>query len=78
MPKAKPDAVTSQVKKLTARVDALEKRLERTLRQKPVLEKQLEKALNQAQVANVAFLGKLVRKAAKAVGGVVRGPIGQA
>ena len=38
-------AVTTQIKKLTARVEALEKLLDRMLRQKPVSERQLEKAL---------------------------------
>ena len=38
-------AVTTQVKKLIARVEALEKLLDRILRQKPVSERQLEKAL---------------------------------
>jgi len=76
MRKAKPEAATSQVKKLAARVEALERDRERTLRQKLVSEKQLEKALNKAQVANMAFIGKLIRKVGRAVGSVVRSPIG--
>jgi hypothetical protein len=38
-------ALTVDVKQLTARVTALEKLLERIVRQKPVSEKQLQKAL---------------------------------
>jgi hypothetical protein len=76
MRKAQPEAVTSQVKKLAARVEALERHRERTLRQKLVSKKQLEKALNKAQVANMAFLGKLIRKVGRAVGSVVKSPIG--
>jgi outer membrane murein-binding lipoprotein Lpp len=39
------NALTADVKRLTARVAALEKLLERIVRQKPVSEKQLERAL---------------------------------
>ena len=37
--------LSSQVKKLTARVEALERLLQRIIQQRPVSEKQLEKAL---------------------------------
>jgi DNA-binding SARP family transcriptional activator len=38
-------ALTTQVKKLTARVEALERLLQRIIQQKPVSERQLERAL---------------------------------
>jgi hypothetical protein len=38
-------ALTTEVKKLTARVDALERLLQRIIQQRPVSERQLEKAL---------------------------------
>ena len=41
------NTLSSDVRKLSARVTALEKLLERILRQKPVSEKQLERALNE-------------------------------
>jgi hypothetical protein len=39
------DALTRELKQLSARVTALEKLLDRIMRQKPVSERQLEKAL---------------------------------
>ena len=42
------NALTADVKRLTARVAALEKLLERIVRQKPVSQKQLERALRRA------------------------------
>jgi septal ring factor EnvC (AmiA/AmiB activator) len=38
-------ALTTEVKKLTARVEALERLLHRIIQQRPVSERQLEKAL---------------------------------
>ena len=38
-------ALTTEVKKLTARVDALERLLQRIIQQRPVSERQLERAL---------------------------------
>jgi septal ring factor EnvC (AmiA/AmiB activator) len=38
-------ALTTEVKKLTARVEALERLLQRIIQQRPVSERQLEKAL---------------------------------
>ena len=38
-------ALSTEVKKLTARVEALERVLERIIQQKPVSERQLERAL---------------------------------
>ena len=38
-------ALTTEVKKLTARVGALERLLQRIIQQRPVSERQLEKAL---------------------------------
>jgi DNA-binding SARP family transcriptional activator len=37
--------LTTEVKKLTARVDALERLLQRIIQQRPVSERQLERAL---------------------------------
>ena len=38
-------ALTTEVKKLTARVEALERLLQRIIQQRPVSERQLERAL---------------------------------
>jgi hypothetical protein len=76
MTQAELKAIASQMKKLTRRVATLDRQLERSLRQKPVSEKQLEAALNRAQAANVAFVGNLFKKAGRAVGRVVKSPIG--
>jgi hypothetical protein len=68
----KSNAVTAEVKKLTARVTALERLMERTRRQKPVSEKQLAKALKRTQVENKAFIGKLIKRVGRGVGGVLK------
>jgi hypothetical protein len=75
MTEAELNSIASQLKKLTRRVAMLDRQLEHSLRKKPVSEKQLEAALNRAKAANVAFLGKLFKKAGRAVGGVVKGSI---